>query len=527
MATMLTSRLLPSSSSASAAAKHGLAAAAAKSRLNAPNMSAIVRNMAALIKEEAIVDGYWVGADSGKSFEVRNPFNGKTIASVPNMDADDTLRAIDAAQQAFQSWKETTAKERSILLRKWYDLCNKNQEELAKILTAEQGKPLTESRGEVAYGSSFLEWFSEQARRINGDTVPSPANSKQMVFIREPIGVAAMITPWNFPNAMITRKAGAALASGCTCVIKPASQTPLSALAVAALAQEAGIPDGVINVVTAAHENASAVGRVLCESPKVGALSFTGSTSVGKMLYRQCADTVKKVSLELGGNAPFIVFNSADIDEAVKGCMASKFRNAGQTCVSTNRILVQADVYDRFVERLKQEVEETLVLGDGMDKEVNQGPLINHNQLVTVETMVQDAVNKGAKVITGGARHEMGELFYRPTIITGLTKDMECYTEEVFGPVASIMKFDSEDEGVRIANDTNVGLAGYFYSNDVKQCWRVAKRMETGMVGINEGMISCAEAAFGGVKESGIGREGSHYGIDEYTEIKYLCFGGL
>lgn len=497
--------------------------------LTCPNRGSVlqIRTMASLIKDKAFINGAWVSATSGKTFEVTNPVNGKVIASVPDMDAIDANKAIDAAHEAFQTWRDTTAKERSALLRKWFEICNKNHEELAKILTAEQGKPLAEAKGEVTYGSSFLEWFSEEARRINGDVVQAPAANKRMLFVREPIGVAAMITPWNFPNAMITRKVGAALASGCTVVVKPAEDTPLSALAVAALAEEAGIPKGVFNVVTSRLENSSEVGKALCSSSKVRALSFTGSTRVGKILYRQCADTVKKISLELGGNAPFIVFDSADVDLAVAGCMASKFRNAGQTCVSSNRILVQSGIYDKFVAKLKETVEKSVVLGDGMDNGVNQGPIINKNQFARVTRLVDDAVRKGAKVILGGSKHEIGDLFYKPTIISDMQEDMECFKEEIFGPVISIKKFETEDEALTIANNTQVGLAGYFYSNDVSQCWRVARKMETGMVGINEGMMSCAEGAFGGVKESGIGREGSKYGIDEYTEMKYLCFGNL
>eukprot|EP00094_Tigriopus_californicus_P005264 TCALIF_05074-PA protein Name:"Similar to Aldh5a1 Succinate-semialdehyde dehydrogenase, mitochondrial (Rattus norvegicus)" AED:0.17 eAED:0.17 QI:569/0.8/0.83/1/1/1/6/157/600 len=486
-----------------------------------------IRTMSSLVKNKAFINGAWVEATSGKTFEVTNPVNGKVIGSVPDMDTIDANKAIDAAHEAFQTWRDTTAKERSALLRKWFEMCNKNHNELAKILTAEQGKPLAEAKGEVSYGSSFLEWFSEEARRINGDVVQAPAANKRMLFVREPIGVAAMITPWNFPNAMITRKVGAALASGCTVVVKPAEDTPLSALAVAALAEEAGIPKGVLNVITSRLENSSEVGKALCSSSKVRALSFTGSTRVGKILYRQCADTVKKISLELGGNAPFIVFDSADVDLAVGGCMASKFRNAGQTCVSSNRILVQSGIYDKFVAKLKETVEKSVVLGDGMDDGVNQGPIINKNQFARVTRLVDEAVNKGAKVVLGGSKHDIGDLFYKPTIISEMQEDMECFKEEVFGPVISIKKFETEDEALKIANNSEVGLAGYFYSNDVSQCWRVSRKLETGMVGINEGMMSCAEGAFGGVKESGIGREGSKYGIDEYTEMKYLCFGNL
>jgi len=485
----------------------------------------IRRTMATLIKDKAYINGAWVGSD--KTYEVRNPANDKVIANVPNQGEQETQQAIDAAYEAFQSWRWTTAKERSNLLRKWFDLCQANADELAKILTAEQGKPLAEAKGEVGYGNSFLEWFSEEARRIDGDVPQSPANSKQMMFIRQPIGVAAIICPWNFPNAMITRKLGAALASGCTAVVRPAEDTPLSALAAVALAEQAGFPKGVINVVTSAQENASVIGKTMCKSPKVAAMSFTGSTRVGKILYEQCAGTVKKLSLELGGNAPFIVFDSADVDLAVSGLMASKFRNAGQTCVSSNRIMVQAGIYDQFLVKLKQVVESSIVLGDGMDQGVNQGPLINKNQFNKVSSLVEEAVSKGAKVVSGGSPHPMGGLHYQPTILTDTTSEMGLTCEEIFGPVIPIRKFQTEEEALSLANDCRVGLAGYFYSNDISQCFRVGKKLEVGMVGINEGMISAAEGAFGGVKESGIGREGSKYGIDEYTEMKYLCFGNL
>jgi len=478
-----------------------------------------------LIKDKAYINGAWVGSD--KTYEVRNPANDKVIANVPNQGEQETQQAIDAAYEAFQSWRWTTAKERSNLLRKWFDLCQANADELAKILTAEQGKPLAEAKGEVGYGNSFLEWFSEEARRIDGDVPQSPTNSKQMMFIRQPIGVAAIICPWNFPNAMITRKLGAALASGCTAVVRPAEDTPLSALAAVALAEQAGFPKGVINVVTSAQENASVIGKTMCKSPKVAAMSFTGSTRVGKILYEQCAGTVKKLSLELGGNAPFIVFDSADVDLAVSGLMASKFRNAGQTCVSSNRIMVQAGIYDQFLVKLKQVVESSIVLGDGMDQGVNQGPLINKNQFNKVSSLVEEAVSKGAKVVSGGSPHPMGGLHYQPTILTDTTSEMGLTCEEIFGPVIPIRKFQTEEEALSLANDCRVGLAGYFYSNDISQCFRVGKKLEVGMVGINEGMISAAEGAFGGVKESGIGREGSKYGIDEYTEMKYLCFGNL
>jgi len=480
--------------------------------------------LSSLIRDKALINGEWV--TSNEAFEVTNPVNGKAITKVPDLGREETDQAIDQAYEAFQTWRWTTAKERSNLLRKWFDLCMRHQEDLAKILTAEQGKSLAEAKGEIGYGSGFLEWFSEEARRMNGETIPSPTNTKQMLFIREPIGVAAIICPWNFPNAMITRKLGAALACGCTTVVKPSDETPLSALAAAALAEEAGIPKGVINVITT-KKNLTGVSDALCQSPKVAAMSFTGSTRVGKLLYKQCAGTVKKVSLELGGNAPFIVSDSADVDLAIAGCMASKFRNSGQTCVSTNKVLVQNGIYDKFVAALKQAVETTLVLGDGMDKEVNQGPLVNQNQFDKVSNMVNEAITSGANVVTGGSKHDIGDLFYKPTILTDVTPQMEVFKDEIFGPVLSIARFNTEEEALAIANDCRVGLAGYFYSNDMRQCWRVAKKLEVGMVGINEGMISAPEAAFGGIKESGLGREGSRYGMDEYSDIKYLCFGGL
>jgi len=443
------------------------------------------------------------------------------------MATEDMEAAIEAAHTAFQSWQFTTAKERSNLLRSWYNLCVKHQGELARILTLEQGKPLVEATGEVGYGNSFIEWFSEEARRTGGEVASSPTHTKEMLFLRQPIGVAGMITPWNFPNAMITRKVGAALAAGCTCVIKPAEDTPLSAVALAVLAEEAGIPAGVINIVTASRANTASVGSVLCQSPLVAGISFTGSTQVGKILYSQSASTVKRLGLELGGNAAFIVFDSADLSLAVAGCMASKFRNAGQTCVSTNRVLVQDRVHDEFVARMQAAMEAGLVLGNGMDPGVTQGPLINRSQFEKVCRMVEQAKDHGAMVVMGGEPSTVGPLHYKPTILTGVTPDMELCKEEIFGPVLSVRKFSTEQEALDLANDCRTGLASYFYSSDVSQCWRVGKRLQTGMVGINEGMISAAEAAFGGVKESGFGREGSSHGMEDYTNIKYLCFGGL
>jgi len=482
--------------------------------------------MASLLKgPKTYVNGEWVGAVSGKTFEVTNPSNGEVIASVPDMNAGDANVAIAAAQKAFTTWRETTVKERSVLLRKWFGLCEQHKEDLAKLLTSEQGKPLAEAMGEIGYSNGFLEWFAEEARRIYGEVVPAPTKGKELVFIRQPVGVAAMITPWNFPAAMITRKAGAALAAGCTLVVKPAEDTPLTALALAALAEEAGFPKGVINVVTSTHGNASEVGQAFCESPDVAALSFTGSTRVGKILYRQCAGTVKKLALELGGNAPFIVFDSADLDKAVDGMMVAKFRNMGQTCVSTNRVFVQDGVHDAFIAKLQERITKNLVLGDGMDPKVNQGPLINTNQFKRVCNLLDGAKAAGANVVMGGS--PKGNLHFQPTIITDVNPGMEVFKDEIFGPVISVIRFKHENEAVEMANDCRVGLAGYFYSNDVGQCWRVGKKLEVGMVGINEGLISAPEAAFGGVKESGLGREGSHHGIDEYTDWKYLCFGGM
>ncbi|XP_054280197.1 glutarate-semialdehyde dehydrogenase [Macrosteles quadrilineatus] len=480
-----------------------------------------------LLKTEAFINGKWVSAKSGKTFQVTNPATGQVIASVPDMDVTDTKVAIEAANEAFKTWGKTTAKERSVLLRKWYDAMVAHANDLAALVTAEAGKPLPEALGEVNYGNSFVEWFSEEARRVNGDIIQSPQRSKEMMMIKQPIGVAALITPWNFPQAMITRKAGAALAAGCTCVIKPAEDTPFTALALAELAQQVGIPDGVINVVTSDRSNAPGIGNELCTSPHVAGLSFTGSTEVGKLLYKQCASGVKRVGLELGGNAPFIVFESADLDKAVEGAIASKFRNCGQTCVSANRFLIQDKVFDAFVQKLKDKMA-TLKLGDGTKPDVNQGPLINMKQVEKVESIVKDAVDKGATVVYGGKpASNVGPQFYEPTLLTNIKPNMVCYTEEIFGPIAVCIKFQTEEEAVDIGNSTNRGLAGYFYSNNVSQVWKVAKLLEVGMVGVNEGLISSAEAAFGGIKESGIGREGSHYGLEEYTYIKYICFGNL
>ncbi|XP_022188250.2 glutarate-semialdehyde dehydrogenase [Nilaparvata lugens] len=479
------------------------------------------------LHNKGFINGSWVDAKSGKTFEVKNPATGEVIGLAPDMDVEDTKSAIKAAADAFPAWAKTPAKERGVLLRKWYDLMVSNSDEIAKILTWEAGKPLSESKGEITYGNSFIDWFAEEARRINGEVLQSPVRNREMVLLKQPIGVAALITPWNFPHAMITRKAGAALAAGCTCVIRPAEDTPFTALALVDLADKAGIPKGVINIVTSGRPNAAPIGKELCENPLVAGLSFTGSTEVGKLLYKQCATGIKRVGLELGGNAPFIVFNSADINKAVEGAIASKFRNCGQTCISANRFIIQDGVFDEFVEKLRDRMSK-FKLGNGMDCDVNQGPLINAAQVKKVEAIVKDAVDKGAKVLHGGERaSNIGELFYVPTLLVDIKPNMACYTEEIFGPIAVCLKFKTEEEAIAISNGTSRGLAGYFYSNDLNQAWRVARNLEVGMIGINEGLISAAEAAFGGVKESGIGREGSSHGIEEYVYIKYLCFGGI
>ncbi|XP_058807775.1 succinate-semialdehyde dehydrogenase, mitochondrial [Phymastichus coffea] len=479
-------------------------------------------------KNLAYIDGKWVGATSGKTFPVMNPVDCSIIDCVPDMDVMDTRLAIDAAAKAFQTFKKTIAKERSDMLRAWYNLMIKHSEEIAAVMTKENGKSLDESCGEVRYGNSFVEWFAEEARRINGEVLQSPFKNRELFLMKQPVGVAAFITPWNFPHAMITRKAGAAIAAGCTCVIKPSEDTPLTALLLAYLAEEAGFPPGVINVLTTSLENSVAVGQELCQNPKVRALSFTGSTAVGKILYKQCADTMKRLSLELGGNAPFIVFESADINSAVSGAMSSKFRNSGQTCVSANRFYIHAKIYDEFMTKFLTKVENQIKMGDGSKKGVTHGPLIKESQFKIVNNLVNDAKAKGATVHCGGKPLlEVGPLFYAPTVITDVTRDMEIYSKEIFGPVAVIHKFNDEEEVLQHANETPVGLAGYFFSKDISQIFRVARNLEVGMIGVNEGLISCTEAAFGGVKESGIGREGSSHGIDEYVDIKYVCLGNV
>ncbi|HBN48737.1 MAG TPA: succinate-semialdehyde dehydrogenase (NADP(+)), partial [Thalassospira sp.] len=463
------------------------------------------------------INGKWVSAENGITFSVTDPATGAHLADVPDMGASETRLAIDAANAALPAWRTKTAKERANILRKWFDMCMAAQEDLALLMTREQGKPLAEARGEVAYGASFLEWFAEEGKRIYGDVIPSHGADKRIITVKQPIGVVAAITPWNFPMAMITRKCAPALAAGCTVVIKPAEDTPLTALALAELAKRAGFPDGVINVVTASH--GADIGNELTGNPIVRKLSFTGSTQVGKLLMRQCADTVKKVSLELGGNAPFIVFDDADLDEAVAGAIASKYRNAGQTCVCANRILVQEGVYDAFAEKLAAAVAR-LRVGPGTEEGVTQGPLINTKAIEKVETLVNDAISCGAKAVLGGARAKPGSNFFSPTILTGVTADMRIFSEEIFGPVAPLFRFRDEADAIRMANDTPFGLAAYFYARDIGRIWRVGEALEYGIVGINEGIISTESAPFGGVKESGIGREGSKYGIDDFVEIK-------
>lgn len=477
----------------------------------------------ALFRELCYIDGKWQGADSGETIEVSNPATGDILGVIPKMGAAETARAIAAANAAWPAWRAKTAKERSNILRSWYNLIMENQEDLAVLMTLEQGKPLAEAKGEVVYGASFIEWFAEEAKRVYGDTIPGHQADKRIVVIKQPIGVVAAITPWNFPNAMITRKCAPALAAGCPVVIKPATQTPYSAFALAELAERAGIPAGILNVVTG---SASAIGGELTANPIVRKLSFTGSTEVGKILMVQCAATVKKVSMELGGNAPFIVFDDADIDAAVEGAMMSKFRNTGQTCVCANRILVQDSVYDVFAAKLTEAVK-GLKVGFGLEEGVSQGPLIDLSALEKVEEHVADATAKGAKVAVGGARHERGGSFYQPTVLTGVTTDMMVTQEETFGPVAPLFRFKTEEEAIAMANDTEFGLAAYFYARDLGRVWRVGEALETGIVGINTGIISTEVAPFGGIKESGIGREGSKYGMDDFLEIKYLCMGGV
>ncbi len=474
-----------------------------------------------LFRQQCYINGEWVDADSREVHSITNPATGEVLGTVPNMGAAETRRAIEAADAAWPAWREKTAAERAAILRRWFELMLAHKEDLARLMTLEQGKPISESRGEVNYGASFIEWFAEEGKRIYGDTIPQHQADRRIVVIKQPIGVCAAITPWNFPNAMITRKAGAALAAGCPMVLKPAGDTPFSALALCELGERAGIPAGVFSVVTG---SASAIGGEMTANPTVRKLSFTGSTEVGVVLMQQCAATMKKLSLELGGNAPFIVFDDADLDAAVEGAIQSKYRNAGQTCVCANRLLVQDGVYDAFAEKLAVAVA-NLKVGDGMGEEVTQGPLINEAAVEKVEEHISDAVAKGGRVILGGKRHELGGSFFQPTLIADVSDQMLIAREETFGPVAPLFRFQTEEEAIRMANDTEFGLAAYFFSRDLGRVWRVSEALEYGMVGINSGIISTAVAPFGGVKQSGVGREGSKYGIEEYLEVKYLCMG--
>src|SRR5688572_28456910 len=476
-----------------------------------------------LFRQASYIDGSWVTAPSGAVISVDNPATGEVIGTVPKLGAAETRQAIDAAARAFEGWRMTPAKDRAIVMRRWFDLMIANRDDLARLMTTEQGKPLAESRGEVTYAASFLEWFGEEAKRVYGDTIPGQQVDKRIVVIKQPIGVVACITPWNFPLAMITRKAGPAIAAGCTVVLKPASQTPFSALALAELAERAGLPKGVLNVITG---SAQEIGGELTSNPEVRKLSFTGSTSTGKLLMQQCASTVKKISLELGGNAPFIVFDDADLDAAVEGAIASKYRNTGQTCVCANRIFVQDSVYDTFAAKLADAVQK-LKPASGLDETATQGPLIDDRAVEKVEEHVADALSKGARVIKGGRRHTLGGRFYEPTVLADVNSSMLVAQEETFGPVAPLFRFHTEEEVIGQANDTPFGLASYFYGRDIGRVWRVAEALESGIVGINTGIISTEVAPFGGVKESGIGREGSKYGIEELLEVKYLCLGGI
>jgi len=476
-----------------------------------------------LFRQQAYIGGRWCDADSGESLKVNNPATGEILGTVPLMVANETRRAIEAAKDAFIDWSRKPAKERSILLRRWHDLIMSNVEDLGALMTAEQGKPLAEAKGEVAYAASFIEWFGEEAKRVYGDTIPSPWSDRRLVVIKQPIGVCAAITPWNFPAAMIARKAGPALASGCTMVARPATSTPYSALALAVLAERAGIPAGVFNVLTGSSKE---IGGELTSNPDVRKITFTGSTEVGRLLMQQSSSTVKKLSLELGGNAPFIVFDDADLDAAVEGAIISKYRNAGQTCVCANRLYVQDGVYDAFAEKLVAAVAK-LKVGNGFEPGVQQGPLIDQAAVEKVEEHIQDAVSKGGRVLLGGKRHALGQTFFQPTVIANVTPEMKVAKEETFGPLAPLFRFQTDEQAIEMANDTEFGLASYFYGRDIGRIWRAAEGLESGMVGINTGLISNEVAPFGGVKQSGLGREGSHYGIEEFVEIKYLCFGGL
>ena len=476
-----------------------------------------------LFRQQAFINGSWVDSENKQQQPVYNPSTGLLIGHVPILSKEQVKLSISSAESAWKGWRELAAKQRAAILRTWFDLIIQNQQDLATIMTLEQGKPINEARGEIIYGASFVEWFAEEAKRVYGDTIPAPSADKRIIVIKQPIGIVAAITPWNFPHAMITRKCAPALAAGCPVIIKPASETPFSALALAELAQQAGIPDGVFNVVTG---KASVIGAELTSNTSVRKLTFTGSTEVGKTLMRQCADTIKKVSLELGGNAPFIVFDDADLDAAVEGLMASKFRNTGQTCVCANRIFVQDAVYDQFAEKLTNKVEQ-LIIADGMSETAQQGPLINQQAVDKVNEHINNAVGLGASVLTGGKQHTLGGLFFQPTILTNVTTDMQITHEETFGPVAPLYRFHDDQQAIDLANDTPFGLAAYFYSQNIKRVWRTAEALEAGIVGINSGIVSTEVAPFGGVKESGIGREGSKYGLDDFLEMKYLCLGEM
>jgi len=488
--------------------------------MNAPTtLPALKLKDASLFRQQCYIGGEWANADSGKTINVTDPATGEVLGTVPNMGAAETRRAIEAANAAWPAWRAKTGKERAAILRKWYELMMANQDDLGMLLTAEQGKPLAEAKGEIAYGASFIEWFAEEAKRVYGDTIPGHQPDKRIVVLKEPVGVCAAITPWNFPNAMITRKAGPALAAGCTMVVKPATATPFSALALAELAERAGVPKGVFSVLTG---SAKAIGGEMTSNPLVRKITFTGSTEIGKVLMEQSAKTVKKASMELGGNAPFIVFDDADLDAAADGAIASKYRNAGQTCVCANRLLVQDKVYDAFAKKLAERVAK-LKVGNGMEAGVTTGPLIDAAAVAKVEEHIEDALKKGAKMVTGGKRHSLGGLFFEPTILANVTPEMKVAREETFGPVAPLFRFKEEAEAIRMANDTEFGLAAYFYARDMGRVWRVSEGLEYGIVGMNTGLISTEVAPFGGMKESGIGREGSKYGIEEFLEIKYVC----
>ncbi|NHZ62335.1 NADP-dependent succinate-semialdehyde dehydrogenase [Massilia genomosp. 1] len=477
----------------------------------------------ALLRQQCFIDGEWCDAGDAATITVTNPATGDTLGTVPRMGKEDAARAISAANAAWPAWRKKSARERSVILRKWNDLMIENADDLALIMTAEQGKPLSESKGEIAYAASFIEWFAEEGKRIEGDTLQSPWPDRHLVVTKEPIGVCAAITPWNFPAAMITRKVGPALAAGCPMVVKPAELTPFSALALAELAERAGVPKGVFSVITG---DSKAIGAEMTGNPLVRKLTFTGSTQVGRVLMEQCAPTIKKLSLELGGNAPFIVFDDADLDAAVEGAIASKYRNAGQTCVCANRLYVQDGVYERFAEKLVAAVAK-LKVGNGQDVGVTQGPLIEEKAVLKVEEHIADALAKGARLLAGGKRHALGHSFFEPTVLADVTSTMQVATEETFGPLAPLFRFDTEEDVIAMANDTEFGLAAYFYSRDIGRVWRVADALETGMVGVNTGLMSTEVAPFGGVKQSGLGREGSRYGIDDYLVIKYICMGGL